>query len=213
MVHVPITIFFSSSSANLEEERSCLKDFEDRWNNHKHPDTPIKIIKWENSNHHRPTGVPFQTGINPDIKNSDLIIFLFSHVLGKHTIEEYDFVVRNNKNFRILLKEPNIRSMHGQPLKWLKKFVSLKKFLLKIENDGVFTGEKPIIGIDAFQWHLSNCIEQYIASLKTHNASEIANEVSNKGKNQDKILLQTIQKSLLNISEEVYESLKKYHSL
>lgn len=209
MGNAPITIFFSSSSANLEEERDCLKDFEDRWNNHKHPDKPIKIIKWENGNHFRTTGVSFQTGINPDIEKSDLIIFLFSYVLGKHTEEEYKLVVAKNKNYRILLKESNILSLHEQSMEWLKNFVLLRQFVLKIEAEGVFTGEKPIKGIEAFQWQLSNCIEQYISALETHNASEKASEFSHKGKNLDKIMLQIFQKNLVDLPEKLKELLIK----
>ena len=207
MSNVPTTIFFSSSSASLEEERGCLKDFEDRWNNHKHPDKPIKIITWENGNHFRPTGMSFQAGINPDIENSDLVIFLFSHVLGKHTNEEYKLVVDKNKSYRILIKEPNISSLHRQSIEWLNDFILLRKFLSNIENDGVFTGEKPIVGLDAFQWQLSNCIEQYFTTIETHNASEKASEISYKGKNLDKIMLQIFQRSLIDLPEELKASL------
>ncbi len=192
----PIIIFFSSSTSNLEEERGCLKDFEEIWNEYKHPDKPIKILKWENRNHFRPTGMSFQDGLNLDICESDLIIFLFSHVLGKHTKEEYDFAVNNKKSYYILVKEPQIDSFHKQPIKWFNDFIKLRKFLNNVNNHGILTGVTPIANLSDFQWQLSNCIENYISHLLMDKASSKANDLFNRGKSPDMIILETIQQSL-----------------
>lgn len=63
------------------------------------------------------------------------------------------------------------------------------------------------MGLDAFQWQLSNCIEQYFTTIETHNASEKASEISYKGKNLDKIMLQIFQRSLIDLPEELKASL------
>lgn len=68
-------IFLSSSSDMLEEERMCLKDFEEQWNLNKHLDNPIKIIKWEPLNKSHTLNETFQSGIDPYIISSHLIIF------------------------------------------------------------------------------------------------------------------------------------------
>ena len=193
-----LKIFFSSSSANLEDERRCLKDFEAIWNKFKHPKNPIEILKRGNSNHSSVSGVTFQEGIDPDILGSDLVIFLFSHELGKHTKEEYDLCHINKIRCRILIiKEPNALSLHDKPMKWLNDFVRLKRFIMTLQKqEGELTGEKPIVSLSDFQWLLANCIESHIAAMETDKASniatEFANNVSHKNASIDMMFLNTL---------------------
>lgn len=203
-----LKIFFSSSSANLEDERGCLKDFEAIWNKFKHPKNPIEILKWENGNHSRESGVTFQEGIDPDILGSDLVIFLFSHELGKHTKEEYNLCRINRIRCRILLKEPNVSSLHNQPMKWLNKFVQLKRFINTLQKqEGELTGEKPIVSLSDFQWQLANCIESHIAAIETDKASnaatEFANNLSNKNASIDMMFLNTLNTLQRQVQERL----------
>jgi len=203
-IQLPIVVFLSSSSDNLEEERLCLKDFEERWNNNKHPDKPIKIIKWENLNKSRRGDESFQSGIDPYILNSHLIIFMFSHKLGKHTKEEYNLVISNKKFMRILLKEPAVESLHKKSRQWLDDFIELREFLNSIEEDK-FIGEVPIRNISDFKLQLTDCIEEYVTYAQIDGASQLGN----KSRSFDEKILSAVANTIAAIPPEVLAEMLK----
>lgn len=202
----PTKIFISSSSDLLEEERLCLKDFEEHWNSNKHPENPIKIIKWETLNKSRTLNEDFQSGINPYIVDSDLIIFLFANRLGVHTNAEFNLAKEHKKFVRILLKEPLVPSLHKQSIKWLNDFIKLRKFIESINNN-VFTGtgDGPIVGMSDFKLQLTDCIEEYI----THKKQDEAYQLGQKQNSRDEYILSAFSTALASMPEDVMKEILK----
>lgn len=197
------TIFISSSSDMLEEERMCLKDFEEQWNLNKHPDNPIKIIKWEPLNKSRTLNETFQSGIDPYIISSHLIIFLFSNRLGIHTNTEFELAKAHNKHVRVLLKEPIFHSLHKQSREWLNDFIKLREFIESIETKGVFSGDGPIMSMSDFKLQLTDCIEEYINLKK----SDILYQLGNRSANFETDTLARAIDAFTSISPEILEKL------
>lgn len=195
------TIFLSSSSEMLEEERMCLKDFEEQWNLNKHPDNPIKIIKWESLNKSRTLNETFQSVIDPYIISSHLIIFLFSNRLGVHTNTEFELARAHNKHVRILLKEPTFNSLHKQSREWLNDFVKLRGFIESIEIEGIFSGDGPIMSLSDFKLQLTDCIEEYISLKK----SDILYQLGNRPVNSEIETLSGVINAIAAIPPETLE--------
>lgn len=166
-----IKIFLSSSSDLLEEERDKFssiihkveKAFEETCN--------LQPYIWESNASTFTNPLLFQESINEDLKEANLVVFLFCTRLGEHTYEEWKFVseLGRTKDVKKILfcKEwyPKFSSLSPNAI---KKYAQLQAFLKKITKEGVFINRFDTI--DQFENRLvAQLLIEIPKILKIHN--------------------------------------------
>lgn len=173
----PIKIFISSSNDCFKDDRLYLFKIAAKWNeNSLHYRYPIKIIEWECLYYDQKGKEVFQKYIEPHILDSHLVIFLFCDRLGQHTKEEFDLVTKEDKSYRVILKDPSITSMHQKEIKWIKNFLNLKQFLTNIQNNGSFTGVGAYKELHDLELRFTDAILGYIDNRSKENEKKLPNE-------------------------------------
>jgi len=100
----PVRIFIASSNELLAERKQCIQIITQLNESHKH--LHLKPVEWEISMVHSnyPEYENIQDAIDPKLKESDLVIFIFHSKIGKYTREEFEFAKNENKRLFAFFK-------------------------------------------------------------------------------------------------------------
>jgi tetratricopeptide (TPR) repeat protein len=101
-----LSIFIASSNEMEEERRKCTEIFAQL--NYVYKGLFIQGFDWKyNMVHGNALGyTDVQSAINEEhLKHANLVVFIFYSKIGKHTREEFDYAVKNNKRVFIYFKD------------------------------------------------------------------------------------------------------------
>ncbi len=140
-----LKIFIASSKELKDEREHCILMINQLNKSHKH--LHLEPVEWEidmvQSNF--PGHETIQDAINPKLRESDLVVFIFYSKIGKYTREEFDFANKENKRLFAFFKtgfSPE-EDHQFENYKELKKFrKSLNDTILYKEYDDLDNFEK-----------------------------------------------------------------------
>lgn len=140
----PVRIFIASSNELIDERKLCIQIITRLNESHKH--LHLKPVEWEISMVHSnyPEHEDIQGAIDPKLKESDLVIFIFYSKIGKYTRREFEFANNEKKRLFAFFKtgfSPDVDTLenYGELLKFKK---SLNDSVLYKEYDDLDNFEK-----------------------------------------------------------------------
>src|SRR5688572_5199104 len=92
-----VRIFIASSAEVTPERQKCILLINQLNKSHKHLD--LEPIEWEYDIVHSsfPGYETIQDAINPKLKESDVVVFIFYSRIGENTLKEYHYATAEKK--------------------------------------------------------------------------------------------------------------------
>ena len=122
-----LKIFIASSTELKKEREKCILILNKINKNYKH--LVLEAVEWEYNvvQGNFPKHENIQAGINPELIDSKIVIFLFHSKIGKFTREEFELAMKKKKKLLVYFKEgytPNKNTVLA-----FAELLSFKEFL------------------------------------------------------------------------------------
>lgn len=128
MSEFKIKIFLSSSADNLEEERKRFPTIISNVQKAFIGTCSLVSYIWEEDASTFSNGKSFQDVINEDIKEANIVVFLFCTRMGEHTKEEWQIIEKSENVVRIVFRKEWYPKFSSLDQIAIDKYLSLKDF-------------------------------------------------------------------------------------
>jgi tetratricopeptide (TPR) repeat protein len=123
-----VKIFIASSAELAEERKECINGIYNL--NESFKDLYLKPVEWEYAlvPGNNPGKINIQDAINPKLADSNLAVFLFYSKIGSHTLEEFNYAIKQDKKIFTFFKD-NFSPKSIEAIDAFKELLAFKESL------------------------------------------------------------------------------------